>query len=102
MRIIILMKGCMKIIMFFQVEEILLGRYFVEMSLKVTVMNEVNNFASVTFGHCEKSKHFALEVGIFLCSKTKCLDFPQCPPIIEAHLTSKYTPTIITLLLSFL
>jgi len=31
-----------------------------------TVMNEVNNFASVFFGHCEKSKHFALVLGISL------------------------------------
>ncbi len=65
----------------------------------MTVMNEVNNFASVNFGHCEKSKHFALDLGIslgaaplgiFLGSKTKCLDFPQCPQITDAQLlTSK-------------
>ncbi len=30
----------------------------------MTVMNEVNNFASVNFGHCGKSKHFALDLGI--------------------------------------
>ena len=26
-------------------------------------MDEVNNFASVNFGHFEKSKHFALDHG---------------------------------------
>ncbi len=54
------------------------------MSREVTVMNAVNNFASVNFGHCEKSKHFALDLrislgavslGIFLSSKAKRLDF---------------------------
>ncbi len=30
----------------------------------MTVMNEVNNFASVTFGHCGKFEHFALDLGI--------------------------------------
>ena len=69
------------------------------MSRDVTVMNEVNNFASVNFGHCGKSKHFALDLGIslgaaplviFLGSKAKCLDFPQCPQITDAQLlTSK-------------
>ena len=69
------------------------------MSRYVTVMNEVNNFASVNFGHCGKSKHFALDLGIslgaaplviFLGSKAKCLDFPQCPQITDAQLlTSK-------------
>ncbi len=36
------------------------------MSRKVTVINELNNFASVNFGHCEKSKHFALDLEISL------------------------------------
>ncbi len=36
---------------------------FVEMSRKVTVMKEVNNFASVNFGHCGKFKHFAFYLG---------------------------------------
>ena len=58
------------------------------MSRKVTVMNEINNFASVNFRHCGKSKHFVLDLrislrtaplGIFLGYKAKCLDFPQCP-----------------------
>ncbi len=58
-------------------------------------MNEVNNFASVNFGHCEKSKHFALDLGIFLGSKTKCLDFPQCPQITDAQLlTSNSVPIL--------
>ena len=48
-------------------------------------MNEVNNFASVNFGHAP--------LGIFLGSKTKCLDFPQCPQITDAQLlTSKRWP----------
>ncbi len=51
---------------------------------KVMVMNEVNNLASVNFGHCGKSKHFPLDIGIsigaaslgiFLGSNVKCLDF---------------------------
>ena len=57
------------------------------MSRKVTVMNEVNNFASVKFGHCGKSKQFTLNLGIYwavplrilLGFTAKCLDFPQCP-----------------------
>ena len=37
------------------------------MSRKVTLINKVNNFASVNFGHCNaKSKHFALDLGISL------------------------------------
>ena len=44
----------MKMIIFFQES---IGRpIFVEMSTKVSVMNEVNN-KSVDFGHCGKSKH---------------------------------------------
>ena len=47
-------------------------------------MNEVNNFASVIFGYCKKSKHFALGLGIslgaaplriFLGSKGKMFTF---------------------------
>ena len=47
-------------------------------------MNEVNNFAPVFLGHCEKSKHFSLDLGItlgaaplgiFLCSKGKMFRF---------------------------
>ncbi len=39
----------------------------VEMSRNLTVMNEVNNFASVNSnGHCGKSKHFALDFRILL------------------------------------
>ncbi len=30
----------------------------------MTIMNEVNNFASVNFGHCGNFKHFALDLGI--------------------------------------
>ncbi len=56
------------------------------MSRKVTVMNDVNNFASVNFGHCAKSKHFALDLRISLGSKTKCLDFPQCPQVTDTQL----------------
>ncbi len=79
----------------------------------MTVMNEVNNFASVNFGPCGKSKHFALDLGIslgaaplviFLGSKAKCLDFPQCPQITDAQLLTsnffmflKYFYTYITL-----
>ena len=44
-----------EIIMFFQEN---IGRpTFVEMRRKVKVTNEVNNFASVNFGHCAKFKH---------------------------------------------
>ena len=64
------------------------------MSRYVTVMNEINNFASVNFGHCRKSKHVALDLPapllIFFGSKAKCSDFPQCPQITDAQLlTSK-------------
>ncbi len=69
------------------------------MSRSVMVMNEVNNFASVNFGHCGKSKHFALELRNIprgaapreiLRSKAKCLDFSQCPKLTDAKLlTSK-------------
>ncbi len=55
----------------------------------MTVMNEVNNFPSVNFGHYVKSKHFALDLGIsgmFLGSKAKCLDFPQSPQISDMQL----------------
>ncbi len=57
---------------------------FVEICRKVTVMNEVNNFTSVYFGHWGKCKHFALDLtisigavplGIFLGSKAKCSIF---------------------------
>ena len=50
-------------------------------------MNEVNDFDQLFFGYCEKSKHFALDLGIslgaaplwkFLGAKAKCLDFSQC------------------------
>ncbi len=57
------------------------------MSRRLTVMNEVNNFISVNFGHCGKSKHFAFDLGIslgaqiFLSSKPECVGFPQCPQI---------------------
>ena len=62
----------------------------------MTVMNEVNKFASVNFGHCGKSEIlFALALGIslgaaplgiFLGSNAKCLDFPQCPQITDTQL----------------
>ncbi len=64
------------------------------MSRKATVMYEVNNFASVNFGHCGKSKHFALDLRIslrtvplrmFLGSKAKPLDFPQCPQVTDVQ-----------------
>ena len=44
---------------FFDIVHTTMTRVFVEMSRKGTVMNEVNSFASVTFGHCAcgKSKH---------------------------------------------
>ncbi len=51
-------------------------------------MNEVNNFASVTFGHCGKFEHFALDLGISRGAaplgiipwfQSKILNFPQCP-----------------------
>ncbi len=46
----------------------------------MAVMYEVNkNFSAVNFEHCGKSKHFALDLGIFLGSKAKCLDFLQWP-----------------------
>ena len=58
-------------------------------------MNEVNNFASVNFGHYGKSKHFALDLGIsfgaaplriLLISKVKCLNFSQCPQVTYVQL----------------
>ena len=58
------MKVLIKIMLFFQVKENYVLPIFVEMSRKVTVMNEVNNFTSVNFGHCGKSTHFALDLGI--------------------------------------
>ena len=77
--------------MFIQVKKNTVRPIFVEMSGKVIVLNEVNIFASVNFGHCGKSNHIALGLGIFLGSKTKCLDFPQCPQITQVKLlTSKH------------
>ncbi len=62
---------------------------FVEMSL----MNEVNNFASVNFGQYGKTKYVVLDLWIFLGSKAKCLGFPQCPQITDMQLlTSNYCP----------
>ncbi len=60
------------------------------MSRKVTVMNEVNNFASVNFGHCGKSKHFCFRPWNS-GSKAKCLYFPQCPQITHAQLLTSLT-----------
>ncbi len=60
MGIIILMKLVLMKIIFcsFRYKENIFVR---PMSRKVTVMNEVNNFASVYFG---KNYHFALDLGI--------------------------------------
>ena len=64
----------MKIILFFQVKE----------NKKVTVMNELNNFASVIMGHYGNtnillwtSEHPSglRTSGYFLGSEAKCLDF---------------------------
>ncbi len=46
----------------FRLKKVLLCLFFYKMSRKVTVMDKVNNFASVNFGHCGKSKHFALDL----------------------------------------
>ncbi len=46
------------------------------------------NFESVNFGYC--GKHFALDLEIFLGFKAKCLDFPQCPQIIDAQLYNNF------------
>ncbi len=63
---------------------------FLLISKNVTVMNEINHFASVSFRHCGKSKHFALDLRIF-GSKTECSDFPQCPQITDMQfLASKH------------
>ncbi len=58
------------------------------MSGKLMVMNEANNFASVNFGSCVKSKHFALDLRTSVGSKSKCLDFPQCHQITDTQLRS--------------
>ena len=52
MGIRILIKVLMKIIMFFQVKENMFRPIFVEISRKMMVLNEVNSFVSVNFGHC--------------------------------------------------
>ena len=49
----------MKIICSLKLKRIMYVRAMIR---KVTVMNELNNFVSVIFGHCGKSKHFALDL----------------------------------------
>ncbi len=62
------------------------------MRRKVTVMNEVKNFALFNFGHCGKCKHFALDTGIHIPRfQSKMFRFSKCPQITDAQLlTSKY------------
>ncbi len=57
-------------------------RYFLKMSKSRIIVIEVNNFTSVDFGHCGKSKNFVwtLEyapLGIFFGSEAKCYKFSR-------------------------